>query len=181
MSNRTEGRLRALLLDHDLAVQTFVGRANAIDATRWLAPRAEGKWTPAQETQHVLLAYEAFTRQLTDDVTMRRRTNAVRTLIARMIGLTSILWFKRIPMAVKAPREVRPEWIDAPAAELVPQLRQQVERFVSAFGHSWRSNPRQRMTHYLFGRLSLDQGIRLVTVHTRHHAAFLPTSSSPAQ
>jgi len=169
-----ERRLESLLGDHALAVREFVDRASAVGEAQWLTPRAAGKWTPAQETQHVILAYDEFLRQLRDSTPMRQRGSWLRRRIARLIGLTSILWRKRIPVAVHAPREVRPEWIVAGRDELLPELRRRVEQFDPAFAREWRGNPRRRMSHYLFGTLSLDQGIRLVSVHTRHHTAFLP-------
>jgi hypothetical protein len=43
-------RLDTLLEDHARAVGDFLSRAEAIDAHRWLTPRAEGKWTPAWAT-----------------------------------------------------------------------------------------------------------------------------------
>jgi len=174
MSDRQTRRLAHLLTDHQRAVQEFVARASALDDKRWLTPRSEGKWTPAQETQHVLLAYNEFVRQLVETRPMRRHRSVVRRLLSRLIGLTSILWFKRIPVAVKAPHEVRPDWVGVPASTLLPQLQRRAGDFDEAFERAWRGKPRRRMSHYLFGTLSLDQGIRLVTVHTRHHAAFLP-------
>ena len=170
----TERRLETLLTDHVHAVREFVDRANAVAKPQWLVPRAEGKWTPAQETKHVILAYEAFLRQLTEGTPMRLRGNALKRRIWRLIGLNAILWRKRIPVAVKAPREARPEFITSGPDELLPELRRRAEAFDVAFAHAWRNEPKRRMTHYMFGALSLDQGIRLVSVHTRHHAAFLP-------
>lgn len=169
-----ERRLQSLLADHGLAVREFVTRALSLREAQWLTPRAEGKWTPAQETQHVILAYDAFLRQLRDGTPMRKRGNWLRRRVARLIGLTSILWLKRIPVAVNAPREVRPEWIASGRDLLLPELRGRAEQFDAAFAREWRDNPRRRLSHHLFGTLSLDQGIRLVSVHTRHHAAFLP-------
>jgi len=171
---KAERRLKSLLADHDLAVREYATRAGAIPETRWLAPRADGKWTPAQETQHLILAYEEFLRQLTQSTPVRLRGNPVRRRIARLIGLTSILWRKRIPVAVKAPRAVRPEAVMAGPEELIPRLRSRAADFESAFANEWRTNPARRMSHFLFGALTLDQGIRLISVHTRHHAAFLP-------
>jgi uncharacterized damage-inducible protein DinB len=174
---RRQRRLDALLADHVLAVREFVERASALDETQWLTPRAEGKWTPAQETQHVILAYETFLRELSGGEGMRQHGSTSRRLIARMIGLTSILWRKKIPVAVNAPRGLRPEWVSADRAELLPALSQRGGYFDEAFAHAWQSDPRRRLTHYLFGKLSLDQAIRLMSVHTRHHAAFLPASA----
>jgi hypothetical protein len=173
-TRHTEQRLETLLTDHVDAVREFVDRANAVAEPRWLVPRAEGKWTPAQETKHVILAYEAFLRQLTEGTPMRLRGNALKRRIWRLIGLNSILWRKRIPVAVNAPREVRPELVTSGPDELLPELRRRAGEFDVAFARAWRNEPRRRMTHYMFGTLSLDQGIRLVSVHTRHHAAFLP-------
>ena len=174
MSDRRARRLDLLISEHRGAVTEFVSRASALDSSRWLTPRAEGKWTPAQETKHVLLVYDEFLRQMSDTTPMRMHRSIARRLLSRLIGLTSILWFKRIPVAVNAPRGARPEWIDTPSSELLTQLRRRSDEFESSFARVWREEPRRRMTHYLFGRLSLDQGMRLVTVHTRHHAAFLP-------
>ena len=91
IEQRRQRRLDALVADHGLAVREFIDRASTLDATRWLTPRAEGKWTPAQETKHVLLAYDEFIRQLREATPMRRRGNALRRAISRVIGLTSIL------------------------------------------------------------------------------------------
>jgi uncharacterized damage-inducible protein DinB len=174
MSDRRERRLERRLLDHQAAVREFVERARAIDSARWLTPRGDGKWTPAQETKHVILAYESFSRELAGGQPMALRATSFKRRIYRFIGLTQILWRKKIPIAVKAPREARPEWIDATASELLPQLAQRATEFEASFARSWRTDPGKRLTHYLFGTLSLDQAIRLVSVHTRHHAAFLP-------
>ena len=177
LAQRRKQRLDALVADHGLAMRTFIDRAHALDASQWLEPRAEGKWTPAQETKHVLLSYDEFIRQLRETSPMRPRGTALRRLISRLIGLTSILWFKRIPVAVNAPREARPDWVETPCAELLAALRLRAQEFDAAFARAWREEPRRRMSHYLFGKLSLDQAIRVVAVHTRHHAAFLPVKT----
>lgn len=179
MSTRRERRLERLMQAHALVVREFVGRAAALDARRWRTPRGEGKWTPAQETQHILLTYLEFLRQLRERTPMRRRGNAPRRLLSRAIGLTSILWFKRIPVAVRAPREVRPEEVNTAAPELLATLTQRVGEFEAAFATAWRTEHGRRLSHHLFGTLTLDQGLRLVTVHTRHHAAFLPAITLP--
>lgn len=173
MPNR-RARLDTLLQDHAHAVHEFLGRAEVIDARRWLTPRAEGKWTPAQETQHIILTYGEFLRQLRESTPCRLRGNAFQRILARLVGLNSILWLKRIPVAVRSPREVRPDPLTTPATELLATLRRRTEDFETSFAYTWMSEPRRRMSHPLFGPLSLDHGIRFVTVHTRHHAAFLP-------
>lgn len=179
MSSGRHRRLALLTQRHDRAVREFVEKARAIGSERWLTPRAEGKWTPAQEVMHLILTYEAFVRQLSHGTTIRLRGTRVQRMIWRAVGMTSILWFKKIPAAVNAPREVRPDPVDTPAAELIPRMEELVAAFESTFARVWRDDPGRRLMHPLFGYVSLDQGIRFLTVHTRHHAAFLPVTPSP--
>ena len=177
-SSRREGRLDKLLRDHADAVREFIDRVNAIADARWLTPRAEEKWTPAQETQHLILTYDAIGRDLRGEATMALRGTPWRRWLWRTIGMPSILWRRRIPVAVRAPREARPEWIVTPRADLVPRLESRARDFEALFALAWRGEPRRRMTHPLFGTVGLDQAIRLIAVHTRHHAAFLPPRGS---
>lgn len=172
---RRDARLDELLTDHRAAVHDFVARANAIEDSGWLTPRAEGKWTPAQETRHLILTYEAFSRDLRGESAIALRGTPLKRLLWRAIGLSSILWRKRIPVAVRAPREVRPEWEAAPRHELIPRLEARAREFDTLLERAWLHEPKRRVTHPLLGSLSLEHSIRFHSVHTRHHAAFLPT------
>lgn len=169
-----ESRLAALRAEHDRAVREFVERATAVVDARWLVPRATGKWTPAQEVRHIILTYEAFIRQLRERPPVSLRGTPLKRLVWRAIGMNSILWLKRIPVAVTAPRAVRPDVEERPAMQLIPEVQSRAADFDAAFQSAWHERPQPRLTHPYFGGVSLDQGIRILTVHTRHHAAFLP-------
>ena len=41
-------------------LRTYVQRLHAVPEEQWAAPRAEGKWSVAQEALHVAMAYENF-------------------------------------------------------------------------------------------------------------------------
>lgn len=174
-SPRCERALQQRLSDHRAAVAEFIEKAGALHAEQWFVPRAEGKWTPAQETRHVILAYEMFLSQLNGGPPMRLRGTAWKRRMWRLVGLTSILWRKRIPVAVRAPGEVRPDAVTATASQLIPALRGRASEFEVAFAAEWRTAPRTLVTHFMFGKLRLDHAIQIMSVHTRHHAAFLPT------
>jgi hypothetical protein len=174
VSSRRQARLDALLRDHGGAVREFIDRANAVAEPQWLVPRGEGKWTPAQETLHLVLTYDSFLRDLRGEDTLALRGTPLRRFLWRTIGLTTVLWRKRIHVAVRAPREVRPEWIETPRVALVADFESRARDFEALFARAWREEPRRRMTHPLFGAVALDPAIRLITVHTLHHAAFLP-------
>jgi hypothetical protein len=173
-SSRRERLLEHRLGDHRAAVREFIDRAGVLTNGDWMRPRAAGKWTPAQETRHLILAYDLFLTQLNGGPPLKVRTSGVRQAVARWIGLTSILYRKRIPVAVRAPREARPEWETAASTELLPELHERARTFDTDVGTRWRDAPATRLTHFIFGELTLDQAIQLMTVHTRHHAAFLP-------
>jgi hypothetical protein len=166
--------LASRLSDHRASLSEFVAKARGVPAERWLTPRAEGKWTPAQETRHLMLGYEAFMRDIGGGVGMQLRGTRWRRLLWRWFGLTSILWRKRIPVAARAPREARPVWEPRTASDLLPELERRATEFETALSRAWRDDPQRTVTHPYFGRLTLDQTLQLVAVHNRHHAAFLP-------
>lgn len=180
LRSKRERLLDTRMHDHRDAVREFLERAGGIGLERWRIPRADGKWTPAQETAHVILAYETLLRELRGGQGLALRATPLRRRFYRLIGLTSILWRGKIPVAARAPRETRPDDVTAPAAELLARLQTLASEFETDMTRAWRERPDARLTHHLFGTLSLDQAIRLMTVHTRHHAAFLPVLPAAA-
>ena len=172
-------RFLALTAEHDRAVREVTDKARAIDAARWTRPRAEGKWTPSQEARHIILTYEEMMRQLEGGQPIRLRGGLYTRVVSRVIGLTAILWFGKIPVAVRAPREIRPEPETRPAAMVLAELQARTAEFGRLFEVAWNNKPRPTLQHPLFGRVSLSTAIRFLTVHTRHHAAFLPSTSTP--
>ena len=179
MANGREALLRERLEDHRAAIRQFVGKAEALSATQWLTPRGDGKWTPAQETRHLVLTYEAFVRDLQDIDRMRLRGTPLQRWIWKLFGLASILWRKRIPVAVRAPSVIRPDEITTPAPDLLAALRDGVARFEGVFTDKWRREPARRVSHPFFGLITLDHAVRIAAVHARHHAAFLPGPTTP--
>ncbi|MEX2177172.1 MAG: DinB family protein [Gemmatimonadaceae bacterium] len=177
-SGHNERQLAHLLADHQAAVREFVDRANALPGERWLLPRAEGKWTPAQETRHLILFYEALAGDLRNERQMRVYGTPFKRRIWRWFALTQILWRKRIPVAVRAPREARPEGEDAPRHELLALFQDRAGQFDDLLAENWRQRPDHRVMHPWFGGLTLDHAARLSSVHTRHHAAFLRVPAS---
>ena len=170
----TEDRSRELLEDHAASAREFVARARAVSDAQWLVPRAEGKWTPAQEARHLILAYDALLRDAVGTGKMRLKGNAVKRRIWRLFGLTSILWRKRIPVAARAPKEARPEWEPAPASELLPIFEARVSKFEQTITHLQKHEPGKRFTHPYFGDIAIEQTLVFLAVHNRHHTRFLP-------
>lgn len=180
-SGGSDARLAERIAEHRASVRELLEKAGALAGEQWLTPRAEGKWTPAQEVKHVLLFYEAFMRDLGDVQRLGLRGTPWKRRIWKLLGLTFIIWRKRIPVAVRAPREARPDWETTPALELLPRLQRRAEAFDSLFASKWITEPDRRVTHPFFGEITLDHAIQIAIVHTRHHAAFLPEARSVAR
>lgn len=166
---------QALLADHRAAVREFTDRVRAMDGARWLVPRADGKWTPAQEARHLVLTYEALTRDLLEGKTMRLRGTPFKRRIWRVIGLWTVLWRRRLIMGVTAPREVRPAPETTGRERLVPLLTRRVTEFEAAVEFTRAKDPSRTVTHPMIGALTLERTLRFCAVHARHHASFLPS------
>ena len=164
-----------LLADHRAAVREFTDKAGAVGAKAWLTPRAEGKWTPAQETRHLILAYQAITRDLLEGKTMRLRGTAWKRRLWRVIGMWTVLRRNRLIMGVSAPREVRPERETGSRDKLVPLLLQRASEFEAAVEFTRGKDPGRTITHPMMGALTLAHSLKFCAVHARHHANFLPS------
>lgn len=167
-------RLAQLAREHRDAVEFFMTRARAVTDAQWHTPRAEGKWTPAQEARHLVLSYQAFIGDLRDEKRMALKGKPWQRRLWRLVGLTAIVHARRIPRAVRAPREVQPPHEATPRDLLLQELTSEIQSFERTFATTWRERPTKSLTHPFFGHLSLEQAMHVCCVHTRHHAHFLP-------
>lgn len=165
-----------LLADHSVAVSEFVARAGAIRPCEWDVPRGDGKWSPAQETKHLALGYEAFARDLRGGTPLRLKGRWWQRRLWRWRALPAILASDRLPKGVRAPREVRPPERPGDQSTLIAELSARVAEFDAAVANAARNEPRRRVTHPYFSSLSLPELVKLCTVHAQHHTAFLPAS-----
>ena len=160
---------------HRLAIEQLAASALAIPPARWLEPRAPGKWSPAQETLHVARSYEAAIDEIEGGQTMRPRVTRWRARLLRWFYLPHLLRTGRFP-PVAAPVEIRPNEIEAgfgDAALLVERVREQAIACEEALERGGQGRGPTHVTHPYFGRLRPMAALRLLTVHTAHHARCL--------
>jgi hypothetical protein len=155
--------------DHHRAVREFVAAARAVDADRWERPLADGKWTPAQVAEHMRLSYEVFAHQLAGGQGLRVRTSWWQRRMLRWKFLGGILQQGVLPVGARAPREVRPGDGPFDRDATLLALEEAAAEAESRLVKRW-SDPSCVMTHHVFGDLRPPEGMRLATVHTRHHA-----------
>jgi hypothetical protein len=162
----------ARLAEYERAAAEFRSRAALVAAAQWERPRREGKWSPAQETEHVVLSHELFLAQLGGGPEMRVIATGWKVFALRWLVFPYILWTGRFPRA-RAPRESRPTETALARGELFTRLDRATRGVVESLQRDDVA-ARPPLRHPYFGKLSVMQVVRLSTVHTRHHSANMP-------
>jgi hypothetical protein len=161
-------RLERELADHREALLAFVATAEGLSSEAWGAARAADKWSPAQITEHLRLTYVAVRAELAGQGGMRVRTKWWQQRLFRFIFLPRILKQGRFPKGVRAMREIRPAGGPFDRAEVLVGLQREGEGFIAAVRTS---TGKERVTHPYLGPLGVDEGVRFLTQHLRHHHA----------
>lgn len=140
----------------------------------WIEPRAPGKWSPAELTQHLILTYEALATELSGGPSIRVRVKGWRQLVLRVFVLPRFLKHGIVPPGVRSPKEIAPAAGDPDRPAALTRLEAASRTFEDLAAGGERSGARG-VTHPFFGRLSLAQGVRFAEVHLRHHTSQLPS------
>lgn len=158
------------MAEHEAAIEACITAARGVAGDRWSAPRDDGKWTPAQQLEHVGLAYQMVYDALHGNPP-RPRLGPMRQFFLRLFVLPRILRTDNFGEGVPAPRESRPSSPTHDRAALEELLRTRASTCMEAL---LAANTRgARVLHPYFGPLPLLSMLRLGTSHTRHHAALL--------
>jgi hypothetical protein len=165
-----------LVEEHARAIDEYRLAVGALERTRWTTPIAPGKWSPAEVTAHVAEAYRVLSAELGGGQGMGLRGSRLQRLFLRHSILPRLLTGAPFPPGVRAPRETRPTEIVEDSAAALATLVNRAEQFTRDLTER-ATMPGVRLTHAYFGRLSPRQGLKLSTVHTRHHARQLAAIS----
>ena len=113
--------LQDTILDNRRAVDAFIAGARAVPSTAWLQPRAPGKWSPAQVTEHVAIAYEVA-RSVMDGTYAGRVAPRLVRLVIRTIGFNPIVRSGRFRNGTMAPALFQPTVSPASVADLTGRV-----------------------------------------------------------
>lgn len=178
-------RWRELVEEHQQALAELEATAEAIPEAYWEAPRAPGKWSPAQIVEHVRLTCRTIQSELEGRGGMRVRTGWVRQRVLRLLLVPRILRTRTFPEGAPAVRELRPQAdLRLERGQTLDALREQAASLVAAMAAA--DPAKMTVTHPFFGRLDPLRGLELATVHVQHHRAQLlesadrPLVSAPA-
>lgn len=155
--------------DHQRAVAEFLAVARAVPAAQWGLKRNATQWSPEQIAEHVRMTYEVVGAQFSGGPGLRVRTPWWLRPILRWKYLKGLLNSGIFPSGARAPREIRPGDGPFDRETILAALERAAKDVEQRFVLGW-SQPSSVMTHHVFGTLSHAEGVRLVTVHTAHHA-----------
>jgi hypothetical protein len=149
------------------AVSAFVDAARAVQPAQWTTPRAPGKWSPGQVTEHVVLAYEQSRRMLQGTFTGQARP-WYQQLLARWLGLPRLLKQGFGDGAFKAPDFIQPS--ESPSSRDVLLKRLEVISHDLEEDLARAAEPQRATVHHpVFGLLSLADLVQFMSIHTNHH------------
>jgi hypothetical protein len=154
---------------HVEAARDFADAASRVPPDRWLTPREEGKWSPAEIVEHVSLAYDVILRELAGGPGMALRTRLWQRLLLNVAMVPGLLRGKPFPKGARAPRETRPTVTNTDQTAAIASLRDRAARFDAAALEAFRSGRRVRLTHAYFGSASLRNATILCARHVQHH------------
>lgn len=159
---------------HEEAVADVARAAERIPLEHWLAPRAEGKWSPAEVVEHLTLAYDVLLRELAGGAGMRLKVKFWQRVLLRFTVLPRILRRGDFPKGVRAPREIRPATANPDPAAALTTFREHAARFAAAVDAARSSGRRVRLTHPYFGHGGVEEALLLCARHLQHHRRQLP-------
>ena len=156
---------------HTRAAAELIAVAERVPADRWLVPRADGKWSPAEVLEHLTLAYEVILRELEGGGGMAIRTKWWQRLLLRVRVIPKILRGEGFPAGARAPRETRPS---PPALDQHAAIARFRELGARVEAKAAEQNGRRKLTHAYFGSASICDSMLLCARHIDHHRAQLP-------
>ena len=162
------GRWDELRTIHRQMVLSFVAECESQSEEQWKVPLSNEKWSPAQIADHVRLSYFVLANELAGGKGLRVRTTLWQRFWIRLKFLPDILKSGKIPVATRAPGELRPADLPPAREDLIRQLLAEVDRFETELQRRW-SDSGSVVSHHIFGGLSSPQAFQFVTIHTGHH------------
>ena len=137
----------------------------------WTAPRAPGKWSPSQIVEHVA-------RSLEESANMAAgRPSKFPKLPAIIHPVVRGLLFKRVLRKAEFPKARTNKAMDPASGPATPaEGRTRLETAHQKFDEACRhvSTHGERMRTTIFGAVPVEDYVRFMELHTRHHGRQMP-------
>ena len=141
----------------------------------WTAPRAPGKWSPSQITEHVARSLEESANMAAGQPSKFPKLPAMVHPIVRGLLFKRVLRKGAFPKA-KTNKAMNPTSGPATAPEGRARLEAAHRKFEEACRQSASRDGRLRTT--IFGAVAVSDYVRFMELHTRHHGKQMADRSS---
>ncbi len=165
-----------LVETHSESLLRYISLANSLDEVSWRTPVAEGKWSPMEITEHLRAAYEVLIKEQETGKGLKRRSGFLLRALLRFGALPIIMRNRRLPKGARSPREIRPDNCIEDKVEALRVLVEFGSRFAAMVERN-RNDAKAKITHHLFGDLTLENGFEFVTIHLENHTRQLPAKN----
>ncbi len=156
----------AALRQNREAVGELLAAAERVSGV-WTAPRAAGKWSPAQLVEHVACALEQSAHVIAGRPSNFPRIPALFRPLLRGFFFNKVLKNERFPAGLKTNRPLDPTAGPASPAAAKVRLEAALGQLDQAAGGRGRGE--EGVDSTVFGRVTLSDYLRFQAIHTRHH------------
>lgn len=172
-SEKVENEWIQVIERHRAAVALYFQLAGTIPENTWLTPIEAEKWTPAQITHHLILTYQVFLKQIRGEQNIKTVYSPFVRWLLRLFILPQIYRRRKLPRGAQAPKEILPIDADKKCEVALEELEKAVGEFENEASER-RNEENLRLTHHVFGKIKLIEGIELAAIYMEHHARQLP-------
>jgi len=158
----------AALESNRMAVAEYVAAAIDVSMSKWAEPRSPGKWSPAQVTEHLAVAYELGSQIVDGTIELPgwKPPWFLRPLI-RTLTRATVLRTGKFPKATTS-AAFEPSLRPGPRHVVCERLRRASDSFEQ------RADDRVRaglimLQHPYYGRFAIEEYVRVQAYHTLHH------------
>jgi uncharacterized damage-inducible protein DinB len=155
--------------EHREATRRFADSVRSLPTGAWSRSRGDGRWSPAEVTEHLSLAFDAAVRQMAGGERMAPRAGTVMQALLRWFLLPHIVFHRSFPLRARAPREIRPTSSDSDPGSAMDRFAAKAEAFEAAIAELAARERRRTLEHPYFGRITPLQMLRFSTAHVEHH------------
>ena len=164
--------ITAQVTDSRAALDELIANAEAAESN-WTTPRAPGKWSPQQVTEHVAIVLEEAAHLVDQRPAKFPNFPFFLRPILRGMVFKKAVKTGDFPKAKTFKAFDPPSGPETPAAarERLDSAHQKFQEACTACAHA-----EGMVKSSVFGAVSLSDYIRFTALHTRHHAKQIPTA-----